>query len=49
MNLYTQVALVTMRGSISDKLRRMNWERAAVTYARFALAAAFLSAVTSRF
>lgn len=49
MNPHAQVALVTTPGSSSDKLRTINWERAAVTYARFALAAAFLSAVASRF
>jgi uncharacterized membrane protein YphA (DoxX/SURF4 family) len=34
---------------ISERLRAMNWERAAVLYARVALGSAFLSAVASRF
>jgi uncharacterized membrane protein YphA (DoxX/SURF4 family) len=39
---------MTLKG-ISDKLCAMNWERAGVLYARIALGAAFLSAVSSRF
>src|SRR6202043_2668110 len=35
--------------SISDKLHAMDWERIGVLYARFALGAAFLSAVAGRF
>jgi len=38
----------TMTG-VSERLRTMNWERAAILYARVALGAAFLSAVASRF
>ena len=35
--------------SITSKMRAMNWDRAGILYARVALAAAFLSAVASRF
>jgi len=49
MNHHQQTASETTLGSIRDRLRPMNWERAGVLYARIALGAAFLSAVASRF
>jgi putative oxidoreductase len=42
------VSQSTMEG-FRDKLRSMNWERIGVLYARFAVGAAFLSAVAGRF
>jgi putative oxidoreductase len=49
MNQHAQSASGTTFRSISDTLRTMNWERTGVLYARFALGAAFLSAVAGRF
>ncbi|MGA7906378.1 MAG: DoxX family protein [Candidatus Sulfotelmatobacter sp.] len=49
MNRHTEAALGTTVVSVSDKSGAINWERAAVLYARIALGAAFLSAVASRF
>jgi len=49
MNPHAQSASGTTFHSIRDKLRTLNWERTGVLYARFALGAAFLSAVAGRF
>lgn len=49
MNPRAQLASETTLGSISDKRHAMDWERIGVLYARFALGAAFLSAVAGRF
>lgn len=49
MNQHAQSASGTTFHGISDKLHAMNWERTGVLYARFALGAAFLSAVAGRF
>ncbi len=49
MNQYAQSASGAMFHGISDRLHTMNWERTGVLYARFALGAAFLSAVAGRF
>ncbi len=49
MNQHAQSASgITFHG-ISDKLHTMNWEQTGILYARFALGAAFLSAVAGRF
>jgi len=49
MNRQAESVLDCSRLSISDKVRPINWERAGILYARIAVAAAFLSAVASRF
>jgi len=49
MNRQTQAVSGGTRVSLSDKVRDINWERAAILYARVAVGAAFLSAVASRF
>jgi putative oxidoreductase len=49
MNQHVQLDSATTFHGISDRLHTMNWERAGVLYARFALGAAFLSAVAGRF
>jgi len=49
MNQHAQSASgITFHG-ISDKLHTMSWEQTGILYARFALGAAFLSAVAGRF
>lgn len=49
MNPNAPLASESMLGGISDKPHAMDWERIGVLYARFALGAAFLSAVAGRF
>jgi uncharacterized membrane protein YphA (DoxX/SURF4 family) len=49
MNAHAQSAPGTTLCCISDKPHTMKWERIGVLYARFALGAAFLSAVAGRF
>ncbi|MGA2417266.1 MAG: DoxX family protein [Candidatus Sulfotelmatobacter sp.] len=49
MNQHAQSASGTTFQGIDDKLHTINWERTGVLYARFALGAAFLSAVAGRF
>ncbi|MFY9675801.1 MAG: MauE/DoxX family redox-associated membrane protein [Terriglobales bacterium] len=49
MNSHTQFASEARLGSVGDKLQSIDWERVGVFYARFALGAAFLSAVAARF
>jgi len=49
MNQYTQAASEAQLAGTNDEHHAINWERAAVRYARIALGAAFLSAVAGRF
>ncbi len=49
MNRHVGLVSETALGGINDKLHTMNWERIGVLYARFAVGAAFLSAVAGRF
>lgn len=49
MKSFAQFASETNRGGISDKRHTMTWEGIGVLYARFAVGAAFLSAVAERF
>ena len=49
MSQNVQAATRTALGSMTHKLRALNWEQVWLLYARFALGAAFLSAVASRF
>lgn len=49
MNPHAQHISETMLDRSHDNLQTMDWERIAVVYARFALGAAFLSAVAGRF
>jgi uncharacterized membrane protein YphA (DoxX/SURF4 family) len=49
MNPSVQLAPEIKACSLRGNLRAVNWERAGVRYARFALGTAFLSAVASRF
>jgi uncharacterized membrane protein YphA (DoxX/SURF4 family) len=49
MNQHAQPSSETALGGINGKLHTMNWERIGVLYARFAVGAAFLSAVAGRF
>lgn len=49
MNQHTQAISEDTMAVIGERLRAINWARAAVLYARVALGAAFLSAVASRF
>jgi putative oxidoreductase len=49
MNQHAQIASETTHRGISDRVHTMNWERIGVLYARFAVGAAFLSAVAGRF
>jgi putative oxidoreductase len=46
---HAQLPSETMPRGMSDKLHAIEWERIGVLYARFALGAAFLSAVAGRF
>ena len=49
MNRQAQATLDGTTLSIGDQVRAIRWERAGILYARVAVAAAFLSAVASRF
>jgi putative oxidoreductase len=49
MSQHSHMTSETALAGIGAKLHAMNWERAAVLYARIALGAAFLSAVAGRF
>jgi len=40
---------ITTQTAPAERVRRLNWERIAVLYARWALGAAFLSGIASRF
>jgi putative oxidoreductase len=49
MNRQAQAVWNGARLHIGDEVRAISWERAGILYARIAVAAAFLSAVASRF
>lgn len=49
MNQHAHIASAGTPTATSQKLRAMNWEKAAVLYARIAVGSAFLSAVAGRF
>src|ERR1039457_3143668 len=49
MNQQIRYASEMMPGGITHTLSSVNWERAAILYARIALGAAFLSGIADRF
>jgi len=49
MNQYSTIVANMQMNRMGEKMRATDWERAGIFYARFALGAAFLSAVASRF